>query len=164
MDSNLAVFIALICYWLVMDRRLSLCLMIVCYYALFMLTEITDLQGYFRADVDTTLGTYCIQMSIDSLALVCIAVLSLFYQQSIKLYLCYGAIIATSFLLNGLMLYDQVLDLSVIYKLHTIRQEFSIPLDVMFAVLGSARHVGQNNLDNLRTCYRSIYNRFTSNY
>lgn len=162
MDSNLAVFIALLCYWLATDRRLSLCFLIVCYYALFMITELTDLQGYFRADVDTTLGTYCVQMSVDSLMLVCVVALSMFYQKSVMIYLLYGVIIATSFLLNGLMLYDQVLDLSVIYSLHAIRQEFSIPLDVMFAVLGSARNARPNNVDYLRTGHSSIYNRANS--
>lgn len=162
MDANTATLIVLTCYWLVMDRRLSLCFLIACYYALFLITDLTELDGYFSATVDETLGTYCIQMSVDSVALVSIALLSLIYQKNIMIYLCYGAIIATSFLLNGLMLYDQVLDLSVIYKLHTIRQEFSIPLDVLFAVLGSAHNARQNNVDNLRTGYSSIYNRANS--
>lgn len=162
MDSNAAVLIVLICYWLVADRRISLCFAIACYYALFLVTDITELDGYFSADVDSTLGTYCVQMSVDSLMLVCIVVLSMFYQKSVMIYLLYGAIIATSFLLNGLMLYDQVLDLSIIYRLHAIRQEFSIPLDVLFAVLGSVHNARQNNVDYLRTGYSSIYNRANS--
>lgn len=163
MDSNLAVFAVLTVYWLVADRRLGLCLVVLLYYAAFIATELTDLQGYFKSDVDTTLGTYLVQMSVDSIALVAVAGLSLFYQKNIKIFVAYGAIIATSLLLNGLMLYDQVLDLSVIYHIHAIRQEFSIPLDVLFAVLGSVRDDRQGSLDNLRTRYRSIYNRAIDN-
>lgn len=163
MDSNLAVFVVLTAYWMIADRRIGLCLVVALYYAAFIATELTDLQGYFKSDLDTTLGTYLVQMSVDSIALVTVAGLSLFYQKNIKIFVSYGAIIATSLLLNGLMLYDQVLDLSVIYHIHAIRQEFSIPLDVLFAVLGSVRDDRQGSLDNLRTRYGSIYNRAIDN-
>lgn len=159
MDSNLSVAFVLACFWLIMDRKISLCLVIIGYYILYMITELTNLQGYFGADTDTTLGTYCVQLSVDAITLVAISVLSMFDQKRIVLYLSYGAIVATSFLLNGVMLYDQALDLSTVYQLHMIRQELSLPLDVMFAVLGSARDAGQNTLDYLHTAYRAVYNR-----
>lgn len=163
MDLNLAVLIVLTCYWLVMDRRIGLCLVIILYYALFLITELTELDSLFKSNsIELTLATYCIQLSVDALILVLIAVLSVFYQDSVKLFVLYGLIVATSFLLNGFMLYEEVLDLSTIYKLHVIRQDLSIPLDVLFAVLGSALNVRKDNLDNLRSAYDSIYNRFIS--
>lgn len=159
MDSNTATLTVLICYWLLMDRRIGLCLVIIAYYSLYLITELTDAVGYFGAGVDLTFATYLLQLSVDAVVLICIAALSVFYHNSVKILLLYSFIVSTSFLLNGLMIYDQVLELSIIYSLHTIRQEFSIPLDVLFAVLWSALHAGQNTLDNLRTGHSSIYNR-----
>lgn len=159
MDSNLAVFLVLIVYWLVSDRTLSLCLLVIWYYGAYLLTEITDLQGVFQTDLYSSVGIYAVQMSLDCMAIVSLVALSIIYQKNIKIFVLYGAIIATSLALNGLMIYDQLLDLSVIYHLHAIRQELSIPLDVLFAVLGSALNVDRCHLDNLRTCDGSIYNR-----
>ena len=78
--------------------------------------------------------------------------------------LSYGAIIASSLVLNGLMLYDQMLDLSIVYKAHAIRQEFSIPLDVLFAVLGSANVERTHINHRLRAGDSSNYNRSNSDY
>lgn len=158
MDINITVLIVLSIYWLVSVRKVDLCLLIIAYYALFLIADLTELDGLFETDLYTTFGTYCVQLSIDAVVLVSIAVLSFFYHESIKLFAAYGAIVATSFLLNGFMIYEQVLELSTVYKLHAIRQDFSVPLDVLFAVLGSAHNARQNTLDSLHTAYSSIYN------
>jgi hypothetical protein len=162
--SNEATLIVLLLFWLLSGRGLNLCFLICCYYAAFLLVDITELNGFFFTDSETVIGTYVIQCSLDSLALLSIIYLSSIYHNSKRIYFTYGAIIATSLVLNGLMLYDQMLDLSMVYEAHAIRQEFSIPLDVLFAVLGSA-YSGQFNFNgSLRTGHNSNYNRFNGDY
>lgn len=160
---NEAALIVIMAIWLWSGRGLNLCLLIIAYYVSFMIVDISELSRLFKADVDVVYGTYAIQASLDSLFLLCTVVLSKFHHNFTRIYLAYGAIIGTSLLLNGLMLLDQLSDLSVIYRAHAIRQDFSIPLDVLFAVLGSAA-VGQSHINrNLRTGDSSNYNRSNSN-
>lgn len=159
---NEAALIVIMAVWLFSGRGLNLCLLIILYYATYLLTTITGVSGYFVAGNDIVYGTYAIQASLDSLFLLCTVALSKFHHNFTRIYLAYGAIIGTSLLLNGLMLLDQLSDLSVIYRAHAIRQDFSIPLDVLFAVLGSAA-VGQSHINrNLRTSDSSNYNRSNS--
>lgn len=161
---NEATLIALIAFWLWSGRGVNLCLLIIMYYALYIVTGLTGIIGTFHADDSTVLGTYAIQASLDSLMMLSIIYLSSFHHKSTRIYLAYGAIIGTSLLLNGLMLFDQITDLSMVYRAHAIRQDFSIPLDVLFAVLGSA-FGGQSHTDSdLRTRYDSNYNRSNSDY
>jgi len=159
---NEATLIALIAFWLLSGRGVNLCLLIIMYYALYIATSLTGNIGLFSANDSTVIGTYAIQASLDSLMMLSIIYLSSFHHKSTRIYLAYGAIIGTSLLLNGLMLFDQITDLSMIYRAHAIRQDFSIPLDVLFAVLGSAA-VGQSHTNrDLRVGYDSNYNRFNS--
>ena len=160
--SNEAALIVIVAIWLWSGRGLNLCLLIAAYYVAFLCVDITALSRFFIADASTVYGTYAIQASLDSLMMLSIIYLSSFHHKSTRIYLSYGAIIGTSLLLNGLMLFDQITDLSMLYRAHAIRQDFSIPLDVLFAVLGSAA-VGQSHIDsNLRTSYDSNYNRSNS--
>lgn len=162
--SNEAALIVILLFWLWSGRGLNLCLLIAAYYAAYLLTSISGVHEYFFSDAETVIGTYAIQCSLDSLALLSIIYLSSVYHNFKRIYFAYGAIIGTSLVLNGLMLYDQMLDLSMVYKAHAIRQEFSIPLDVLFAVLGSACS-GQFNFNGgLRTGHDSNYNRSNSDY
>lgn len=161
---NEAALIVIMAIWLYSGRGLNLCLLIIMYYTTYLLTTITGVSGFFVAGNDIVYGTYAIQASLDSLFLLCTVVLSKFHHNFTRIYLAYGAIIGTSLLLNGLMLLDQLSDLSVIYRAHAIRQDFSIPLDVLFAVLGSAA-VGQSHTNsNLRTGNNTNYNRSNSDY
>jgi hypothetical protein len=162
--SNEAALIVIMAIWLFSGRGLNLCLLIAAYYVAFLSVDITALSRLFVADTASVYGTYAIQASLDSLMLLCIIYLSSFHHKSTRIYLGYGAIIGTSLLLNGLMLFDQITDLSMFYRAHAIRQDFSIPLDVLFAVLGSA-FGGQSHTDSdLRTGYDSNYNRSNSDY
>jgi hypothetical protein len=162
--SNEAALIILGLFWLVSGRGLNLCFLICCYYAAFLLVDITELNGYFFTESEVVIGTYAIQCSLDSIALLSTIYLSSIYHNFRRIYFAYGAIIATSLVLNGLMLYDQMLDLSMVYKAHAIRQDFSIPLDVLFAVLGSACS-GQFNFNGgLLTGNNSNYNRINGDY
>lgn len=161
---NEAALIVILAIWLWSGRGLNLCLLIAAYYALYITTGLTGIIGTFKSDDSIVLGTYAIQASLDSLFLLCTIALSKFHHNFTRIYLAYGAIIGTSLLLNGLMLFDQITDLSMIYRAHAIRQDFSIPLDVLFAVLGSA-FGGQSHTDSsLRTGYDSNYNRSNSDY
>lgn len=162
--SNEAALITIAAFWLFSGRGLNLCLLIAGYYATYLLCDITSLNGFFTSDSQSVYGTYAIQCSLDSLALLLIIYLSKFHHKSTRIYLAYGAIIGTSLLLNGLMLLSQLADISMIYRAHAIRQEFSIPLDVLFAVLGSATVERLHNNHSLRTGYSSNYNRFNSDY
>ncbi len=162
--SNEATLIVLLLFWLLSGRGLNLCFLICCYYAAFLVFSPYNITSLVFTDMEKVVGTYAIQCSLDSLALLSIIYLSSIYHNSKRIYFTYGAIIATSLVLNGLMLYDQMLDLSMVYEAHAIRQEFSIPLDVLFAVLGSA-YSGQFNFNgSLRTGHNSNYNRFNGDY
>ena len=162
--SNEAALLVISLIWLLGGRGLNLCLLIIAYYAVFMVTDITDANGYFFADENSVLGTYAIQCSIDSIFLTLTIALSTIYHKFIKIYLAYAAIIGTSLVLNGAMMYDQMIDLSMVYQLHSFRQELSIPLDVLFAALGGAIG-GQAYINlSLRDANRSNYNRSNSNH
>ena len=162
--SNEAALFVISMIWLLGGRGVNLCLLIIAYYLVYMLCDITELSGYFFADDDVVIGTYAIQCSIDSIFLTLAVGLSTIYHKFIKIYVAYAAIIGTSLVLNGLMMYDQMIDLSMVYQMHAIRQELSIPLDVLFAVLGSALG-GQAYLNHsLRTANGSNYNRSNSNH
>jgi hypothetical protein len=160
--SNEAALIVIVAIWLFSGRGLNLCFLIIAYYVTFLITSVSGIFDTFIADSETTYGTYAIQCSLDSLALVSVIALSSFHQNFKRIYLAYGAIIGTSLLLNGAMLLDQLAGFSMIYKAHAIRQEFSIPLDVLFAVLGSAAVERTNINRRLRTGDSSNYNRFNS--
>lgn len=162
--SNEAALFVISMIWLLGGRGVNLCLLIIAYYLVYMLCDITELSGCFFADEDVVIGTYAIQCSIDSIFLTLAVGLSTIYHKFIKIYVAYAAIIGTSLVLNGLMMYDQMIDLSVVYQMHAIRQELSIPLDVLFAVLGSALG-GQAYISlGLHTTNGSNYNRSNSNH
>lgn len=157
--SNEAALIVITAIWLIGGRGVNLCLLILMYYLVFLFVDPTKLNGYFSADFDVAVSTYALQASVDSLIITVIVYLSSIHQNMVRIYMLYGAIIATSLVLNGAMLYDQMLNLSVIYKLHAIRQEFSIPLDVLFAAIGSAAG-GKAYVDRrLHPIDRTVYNR-----
>lgn len=163
MSNEAALFIILM-IWLLGGRGVNLCLLIAGYYATFMLFDITELSGYFVAPEDVVIGTYATQCGVDSIFLTAVVGLSTIYHKFIKIYVAYAAIIGTSLVLNGLMMYDQMIDLSMVYQMHAIRQELSIPLDVLFAVLGSALG-GQAYISlGLHTANGSNYNRSNSNH
>lgn len=159
MDSNFAALLVIAFCWIVAGARINLCLLILAYYAVFMLSEITPLVGIFSIDEADAMGIYAIQSSIDTLFIMLCVTLSSFYQKFVKLYLCYALIIGTSLLLNGLMMYVEMVDLSAIYSLHSARQGLSIPMDVAFAVLGSAHGKEFAFGHRLRAAGRSVYNR-----
>lgn len=162
--SNEAALIVIVAFWLFSGRGLNLCLLIAFYYATYLATSLTGIHELFVTDSQSVYGTYAIQCSLDSLMLLLIIYLSKFHHKSTRIYLGYGAIIGTSLLLNGLMLLSQLSDISMIYRAHAIRQEFSIPLDVLFAVLGSATVERLHNNHSLRTGHSSNYNRSNGDY
>lgn len=162
--SNEAALLVILTIWLLGGRGLNLCLLIAAYYAVFILTSITGIYSYFVAPEDVVLGTYAIQISIDSIFVTLTLALSTIYQKFIKIYLAYAAIIGTSLVLNGAMMYDQMIDLSMVYQLHSFRQELSIPLDVLFATLGSAIGGQAYISHSLHHANGADYNRSNSNH
>lgn len=167
MESNTAALLVILAVWMYRGMRGNLALLIVCYYATYIATEVTNLAGIFPAPASEAMGIYAVQVSVDTIFIMLCMTLSSFYQKFIKLYSLYAAIIGTSLLLNGLMLYAEMLNLSWLYGLHAIRQELSIPVDVTFAVLGSAHGKEFTAFGRgLRAAGRSVYNclnRFCNN-
>lgn len=159
MTNELAVLI-LAALWLKTGGGVNLCLLILGYYAVFLASV------YLRAaplDVATASNVYMVyikQSVIDLTFLILCLYLSVKYQNFIGFYGLYTAIIASSLVCNGLMLFDQVIDLHRFYQWHKWRQEIAIPLDLLFAVLGSGG-VRISNHDNpyLRTGAGKRYNR-----
>lgn len=162
--SNEAALIVIVAIWLASGRGINLCLLIISYYSIYLIASPQQIHAYFLTDFDTAVATYIVQASVDTLLLSCCAYLSIKNKKLVSIYIAYGAIIATSLALNGLMIYDQMIDLSNVYKLHAIRQEFSIPLDVLFAVLGSAAGGRAYYNHNLRPADATDYNRFNHNH
>lgn len=160
--SNEAALIVIVAIWLFSGRGLNLCFLIIAYYFTFLIASPYNITSLIFTDSETTYGTYAIQCSLDSLALVSVIALSSFHHNFTRIYFAYAAIIGTSLLLNGIMLLDQMANVSMIYKAHAIRQEFSIPLDVLFAVLGSAAVERTHINSRLRTGDSSNYNRSNS--
>lgn len=162
--SNEAALLVILTIWLLGGRGLNLCLLIALYYCAFIMTNVYGVTTVAFMPEDAVYGTYAIQCSIDSVFLTLTIALSAIYKKFIKIYLAYAAIIGTSLVLNGAMMYGQMLDLSIVYHLHSFRQELSIPLDVLFAALGSAIG-GQAYISHrLHTSNGADYNRSNSDY
>lgn len=158
-NEAILAFVALV--WLLTGRGLNLCFVIMAYYAMYIAGAILPFELVYSVSTAEALTTYAAQLSFDTIALVCVVALSLLYQEFIKIYVWYGAIIATSAILNSLMLMQVATDVYSIEHIHEFRQILSVPLDVAFAVLGSGKG-GQNyihiNRSLLGAC-RSVYNR-----
>jgi hypothetical protein len=159
MTNELALLI-LAALWLKTGRGVNLCLLILAYYAVFLVS--VHLRS---APLDVTQSTnvymvYIKQSAIDLTFLILCLYLSAKYQKMVGFYGLYAAIIASSLVCNGLMLFDQVVDIHRFYQWHKWRQEVAIPIDILFAVLGSGG-VRISNYDNpyLRTGAGKRYNR-----
>lgn len=146
--------------WLLTGREVNLCFVIFAYYLLYTAIDKAGCIVYYSDEVNIFI-TYYSQTCFDVIALVATLALSLKYQSFIRIYLLYSCVIASSAVLNAAMLLDQVLEIGAVQDLHAFRQNISVPLDVLFAVLGSGK--GGQITDyinrNLLAAHRSVYNR-----
>jgi hypothetical protein len=160
MTNELALLI-LAALWLKTGRGVNLCLLILGYYAVFLASV------YLRSaplDTNQSINVYMVyikQSAIDLTFLILCIYLSVKYH---NFYGLYAAIIASSLICNGLMLFDQVIDIHRFYQWHKWRQEIAIPLDLLFAVLGSGGvRISNYNNPYLRTSTGKRYNRHHCN-
>lgn len=146
--------------WLKTGRGVNLCLLIFAYYAVFIAS--VWLRGV-APDYSEPLNVYLVyikQSTIDMTFLILCLCLSVKYNKILSFSGLYAAIIASSLLFNGLMLFDQAADLDRFYQWHKWRQEIAIPVDLLFAVIGSGGvRIGNHNNANLRISYSKRYNR-----
>lgn len=146
--------------WLKTGRGVNLCLVILAYYSVFLLSIHLRSSPPDYSDAHNIYFVYIKQSAIDLTFLIVCLTLSVKYNKLVSFYGIYAAIIASSLVCNGLMLFDQVTDLNRFYQWHRWRQEVAIPLDMLFAVLGSGG-VGISNYNNayLRSSTDKRYNR-----
>lgn len=139
---------------------MDLCLAIILYYLVFIAFSMLPAERIFDVSPEDVYLTYLYQASVDNAMLCFISLLSLKYQSSVRFFSAYAAIVASSAFLNVAMLFDQITNLGMVAELHEMRQELSIPLDVLFAVLGSRAGGQLYTVINrgLHTTRRSDYN------
>jgi len=159
--TNLEALSVIFLIWLCTGRGLNLCLVIMFYYAIYMAYPLFPEMTITRTTEAEALVVYASQLSFDMIALVATVAISYIYQKNINIYFLYGAIIATSALLNATMLFGVAVCEESLYWLHAYRQQIAAPLDLLFAALGSAK--GGQIIDythrNLLGASRSVYNR-----
>lgn len=159
--SNLEALSIIFLIWLGTGRGLNLCLVIILYYALYMAYPLFPELAVTITTTPEALVVYAAQLSFDMIALVSTVAISIIYQKNINIYFLYGAIIATSALLNAVMLCGVAVGKESLYWLHAYRQQIAAPLDLLFAVLGSSK--GGQIIDytyrSLLGAGRSVYNR-----
>jgi hypothetical protein len=159
--SNLEVVCIVAALWFLTGRGINLCFVILLYYALYIAYPLLPELSIAMVALGEAQAIYASQLSFDTIALVLTLALSNIYHKSIRIYLVYGAIIATSAMLNASMLFGVTVGCEELYYIHALRQEISAPLDVLFAVLGSGK--GGQFTDyfsrSLLSVGRSVYNR-----
>lgn len=136
--TNEAALLCIAAIWLLSGRGANLCLIIMAYYAAYLVsTNLSPMVVYDQSASSTSIY-YLTQSAIDSTVVVSCVAISMFYKRFIIIYGAYAAIVVTSLFCELLMLLDQSFGVGVIFKLHALRQQASIPLDILFAVIGSA--------------------------
>lgn len=159
--SNFEVVCIVAALWFLTGRGINLCFVILLYYALYMAYPLLPELSIASVPTGEAQAIYASQLSFDTIALVLTLALSNIYHKSIRIYLAYGAIIATSATLNAFMLFGVTVGYEGLYYIHALRQEISAPLDLVFAALGSGK--GGQFTDyisrSLLSAGRSVYNR-----
>lgn len=162
--TNEAAALILLALWFATGRGVSLCSVILAYYLTFLASIYLRSSPPDYSQVNNVYFVYIKQSAIDmTFMIVCLA-LSVKYNKSRIFFSAYAAIIATSLICNGLMLFDQVTDANAFYQWHKWRQGVAIPLDLLFAVIGSGgvRISNYNNVG-LRIGAGKRYNRHHCN-
>lgn len=146
--------------WLKTGRGVNLCLLIFAYYVVFIASVHLRGAAPDYAAPMTVYMVYIKQSAIDMTFLILCLFISVKYNKILSFSGLYAAIIASSLVCNGLMLFDQAADLNRFYQWHKWRQEIAIPVDLLFAVIGSGGvRVGNHNNANLRVGAGTSYNR-----
>jgi hypothetical protein len=147
---NYVALLALLVVYKYSRGRINLALVIIAYYAAYMLME------FYPPGVSEQAGWaafYLRQSALDLLFVIICCVLSLKYQRFMY-FLGYAFIIGTTQATQVLMLADPV----AFRSLHEWRQAVAVPIDLMFGVLGSANSVS----DYFANRFRAAYNHSTT--
>jgi hypothetical protein len=128
--SNEQAAILLFVLWLVTGRGLNLCLVILLYYFTYIVLR--------SLTVHEPAVYYGAQMALDTLIIACCCQISSFHKISNIIALTYALIIFTSLMCEGLKLVDEIGRFYVFNWLHELRQSVSMPVDIVFAIVGSA--------------------------
>jgi hypothetical protein len=158
--SNEATLLIIVAIWLLSGRGLNLCFVILVYYAAYISSTSLPGQAVCIDDINYVSGYYLLQTSIDCAVLSLCFIICAINKKSIIFYYAYAAIVATSLICSFLMLLDQSFSVGRLSELHELRQEFSIPIDLFFAAIGSKAGERFSSCIFLLTGRRSGYNRF----
>lgn len=155
-----AIILAALC--LLGGERRALPAVILSYYLLYFLAFNSPAIIFKLSDLSEIIAIYMVQALIDAVIMFLIYALSFFYQKNIKLLFAYALCVASSLALNCVMMFDQLADwyMPIFSELHHYRQIIAVPLDLLFAVLWSAKS-GKTRIvdDNLLNVRRESYNR-----
>lgn len=110
-------------------RGFNLCAVILFYYIAYLtLRPLT---------VDHPVTYYAVQMVLDSIVIVLSCATARIYKVFWILPVAYAGIVFSSLACDGLKLVDEAGAFYMLSEVHRFRQSFSIPLDLIFAAVGS---------------------------
>ncbi len=133
---NEAAALVILAMWLLGGRGFNLCFAIFVYYVAYISLDYTLFSVSYFTHVDAVLY-YLVQAWLD---VAMIAIILTILANDIKIMALqwgYAAIIGTSLICDSMMAVNVQISFDWLYYLHTIRNTFSIPLDVVFAFAGS---------------------------
>lgn len=110
-------------------RAFNLCAVILFYYIAYLILH--------PLTVDHPVTYYTFQMLLDSSVIVLSCAATRIYKVFWIIPVAYAGIVFSSLVCDGLKLVDEAGAFYVLTEVHRIRQSFSIPLDLIFAAVGS---------------------------
>lgn len=110
-------------------RGFNLCAVILFYYIAYLILR--------PLTVDHPVTYYAVQMTLDSIIIVLSCATARIYKVFWILPVAYAGIVFSSLVCDGLKLVDEAGAFYVLNEIHKFRQSFSIPLDLIFAAVGS---------------------------
>lgn len=160
--TNEAAILIIAAFWLLSGRGLNLCFVILCYYALYLLSTDLPSELVIVGSYKISIPYYLTQSALDITVMLSALALSVIYKKSVIICFAYAAIVATSLFCEISMLLDQAFRINALSFIHEARQQYSIPLDLFFAFIGS--RLGERLLVSvfLLTGFSLRYNRHNS--
>lgn len=127
--DNVTTALLLLGWWQLTGRGLNLCLLVLSYYIAYLVL--------WGLTVDNPLIYYAFQATLDTTVILFCCVLAYRDRPFRIIPIGYALVVFTSLLCDGLKLLDEAAEVYLLTGLHIARQQFSIPIDVIFAVVGS---------------------------
>ena len=133
---NEAAALVIFAIWLCGSRGLNLCFAILLYYLSYIALDYT-LFNLVSFEVVSASIYYIVQSWLDVAVIAIVLTICTESIKTMSLHWAYAAIIATSLFCDSLMAVNVHDGFDWLYYLHEIRNMFSVPLDVAFALAGS---------------------------